>query len=129
MILIKKDFKIATVLPYKENYSHNKASAASLWVSEFYKNSKYKKKNFIYGNTKYKNYLKMTITYFDEMDTLNLPNQGWNRKKLKNLLHKEISLIENKTQVVIKKIIEQDKNIINKVFPNPIPKCDPTNAI
>ena len=42
MILIKKDFKIATVLPYKENYSHNKASAASLWVSEFYKNSKYK---------------------------------------------------------------------------------------
>ena len=57
MILIKKDFKIATVLPYKENYSHNKASAASLWVSEFYKNSKYKKKNFIYGNTKYKDYL------------------------------------------------------------------------
>ena len=31
-------------------------------------------------------------------------------KKLKNLLHKEIS-IENKTQVVINKIIEHDKNI------------------
>ena len=32
---------------------------------------------------KYKNYLKMTVRYFDEMDALKLPNQGWNRKKLK----------------------------------------------
>ena len=29
---------------------------------------------------KYKNYLKMTIRYFDEMDALKLPNQGWNEK-------------------------------------------------
>ena len=58
MISKKLDnLKIATILPYKENYSFEKASAASLWVSDFYKNSKYKKKNFIYGNTKYKNYL------------------------------------------------------------------------
>ena len=39
MALIKKNIKIATVLPYKENYTFNKASAASLWVSEFYKKS------------------------------------------------------------------------------------------
>ena len=32
-----KDLKIATILPYKENYSFEKASAASLWVSEFFK--------------------------------------------------------------------------------------------
>ena len=57
MILINKNFKIATILPYKENYSPNKASAASLWVSEFYKKSKYKKKNFIYGSTNFKNFL------------------------------------------------------------------------
>ena len=25
----------------------------------------------------------MTIKYLDEMDSLNLPNQGWNRRKLK----------------------------------------------
>ena len=47
-----KDLKIATILPYKENYSFEKASAASLWVSEFYKNSRFKKKNIIFGNTK-----------------------------------------------------------------------------
>ena len=49
-----KNLKIATVLPYKENYSFEKASAASLWVAEFFKNSKFKKNNFIYGLYKFK---------------------------------------------------------------------------
>ena len=44
MILKKQNLKIATILPYKENYSVDKASAASLWVSEFFKNSKFRKK-------------------------------------------------------------------------------------
>jgi glycosyltransferase involved in cell wall biosynthesis len=52
-----KNLKIATILPYKENYSLEKASAASLWVAEFFKDSKFKKNNFIYGYTKSKNYL------------------------------------------------------------------------
>ena len=34
-----KNLKIATILPYKENYTVENASAASLWVAEFYKNS------------------------------------------------------------------------------------------
>ena len=54
---LKKRYKIATILPYKENYTYEKASAASLWVAEFYKRSKFKKDNYIYGNTKSKNYL------------------------------------------------------------------------
>ena len=45
MILKKKNLNIATILPYKENYTFNKASAASLWVSEFFKKSKYRKNN------------------------------------------------------------------------------------
>jgi glycosyltransferase involved in cell wall biosynthesis len=53
----KKIINIATILPYKENYSLEKASAASLWVSEFFKNSKFKNNNFIYGNTNSSNYL------------------------------------------------------------------------
>ena len=57
MILKKKNLKIATILPYKENYSFSKASAASLWVSEFFKKSKYRKSNIIYGHTNYKDYL------------------------------------------------------------------------
>ena len=54
---LKKNLNIATILPYKENYTLDKASAASLWVSEFLKKSKYKKNNIIYGHTKSKNYL------------------------------------------------------------------------
>ncbi len=57
MILKDQKIKIATILPYKENYTIDKASAASLWVSEFFKKSKFKKTSFIYGNTITKNYL------------------------------------------------------------------------
>jgi len=57
MILQKNQIlKIATILPYKENYTYENASAASLWVSEFFKKSKYKKKNNIFGHTNLKNY-------------------------------------------------------------------------
>ena len=49
--------KIATILPYKENYTFAKAQAAAIWVSDFYKNSKYKDQNFIFGNTVKKDYL------------------------------------------------------------------------
>ena len=49
--------KIATVLPYKENYTFSKAQAAAIWVCDFFKYSKFKNTNFIYGNTKSKDYL------------------------------------------------------------------------
>ena len=52
----KKNIKIATILPYKENYTRAKASAASLWVAEFFKKSKYNKTNHIYGHTKNRDY-------------------------------------------------------------------------
>jgi len=60
-----KDLKIATILPYKENYSFEKASAASLWVSEFYKYSRFKKKNIIFGNTKSNNFLTKNYVNID----------------------------------------------------------------
>ncbi len=49
--------KIATILPYKENYTFSKAQAAAIWVSDFYKNSKYRDQNYIFGNTNTKDYL------------------------------------------------------------------------
>ncbi len=63
MSSIKRKIKIATILPYKENYTFAKASAASLWVSEFYKKSKFNQTNHIYGHTKNKDYL--TKNYFN----------------------------------------------------------------
>ena len=54
---MNKDLKIATILPYKENYTFNKAQAAAIWVCDFYKFSKFKNQNYIFGNTKGKDYL------------------------------------------------------------------------
>jgi len=58
--------KIATILPYKENYTIKKAAAASLWVSDFFKYSSLRKNNYIYGSTDAKdflsnNYINITI--------------------------------------------------------------------
>ena len=49
--------KIATILPYKENYTFSKAQAAAIWVSDFYKYSKFKNQTFIFGNTSTKDFL------------------------------------------------------------------------
>ena len=49
--------KIATILPYKENYTVSKAQAAAIWVCDFFKYSKYKDNNLIYGNTSGKDFL------------------------------------------------------------------------
>ena len=54
---MSKHLKIATILPYKENYTFNKAQAAAIWVCDFFKNSKFKNHNYIFGNTKGKDYL------------------------------------------------------------------------
>ena len=54
--------KIATLLPYKENYTVSKAQAAAIWVCDFYKYSKFKDDNFIYGNTSTNDYLTKIIS-------------------------------------------------------------------
>ena len=108
MILKKnQDLKIATILPYKENYTVDKASAASLWVSEFYKNSKFKKYNFIYGHTKSKKYL--TTNYIN----INLKNikskiksttNEYADKLINDLNYKKFDIVEihNRPQLLLK---------------------------
>ena len=51
------ELKIATILPYKENYTFKKAQAAAIWVCDFFKFSKFKNNNFIFGNTNGTDYL------------------------------------------------------------------------
>ena len=96
MSITKKNIKIATVLPYKENYTLSKASAASLWVSEFYRNSKYRFNNDIYGHTKSKDFL-----------TNNYINIG-----LKNVKSKLKSTTNEYTNKLIKKFRNQNYDII-----------------
>ncbi len=57
MTSINQKIKIATILPYKENYTFSKAQAAAIWVCDFFKYSRFNKDNFIFGNTKSRDYL------------------------------------------------------------------------
>ena len=49
--------KIASILPYKENYSNKNAGAVSLWVSDFMKYSSYKNSITVFGHTNTRKYL------------------------------------------------------------------------
>ena len=49
--------KIATLLPYKEDYSPSLSGAVSIHVSNLYKYSKFKKDITIWGNTESRKYL------------------------------------------------------------------------
>ncbi len=107
MILKKKNLKIATILPYKENYTIEKASAASLWVSEFFKKSKYKKNNFIYGHTKSKNFLTSNyknIKLNNLESKLRSTTAEYARKLIKELNINSYNIIEihNRPQLLFK---------------------------
>ena len=49
--------KIASILPYKENYTEKGAGAVALWINSFIRDSKYKMHTYIIGSTSNKNYL------------------------------------------------------------------------
>ena len=115
MILKKNQkLKIATILPYKENYTLDKASAASLWVSEFYKNSKFKKYNFIYGHTKFNKYLTtnyININLKNLKSKLKSTTNEYSKKLIKDLNLKDYDIVEihNRPQL-LHKLIEKVKN-------------------
>ncbi len=105
--------KIATILPYKENYTIDKASAASLWVAEFFKNSKFKKDNYIYGNTNSKKYL--TNNYINiSLKNLNSKFRSstneYCEKLIKEINIKNYDLVEvHNRPIILKKLLRNTK--------------------
>ena len=57
--------KISILLPYKENFSYNKAGAVSLYVKDITQKSKYKKNIKIFGETKNKFKLLNNFVHLD----------------------------------------------------------------
>ncbi len=88
--------KIATILPYKENYTYSKAQAAAIWVSDFFKHSRYKKNNFIYGNTKAKDYL----------------TKNYKNIRINNIKSKFSSTTKEYCKNIVRKIIDKNYDII-----------------
>ena len=79
--------KIATILPYKENYTFSKAQAAAIWVCDFFKYSKYQHRNYIFGNTNTKDYL--TKNYVNiNISNLKSKLSSTTKEYCKNIIHK-----------------------------------------
>ena len=112
-----KNLKIATVLPYKENYSFEKASAASLWVAEFFKNSKFKKNNFIYGFTNSKNFLTknyININLKSIKSKIKSSTKEYSQKLIKEINNKKYDIVEihNRPLILFNLIKKIETNFI-----------------
>ena len=113
---MKKKINIATILPYKENYTFSEASAASLWVSEFYAKSKFKLNNYIFGSTSGIDYL--TDNYINvELDSIKSKFSSKTNlycKKISNIISKKkFDLIEvHNRPLILKKL----SNLLNNKF-------------
>ena len=97
MTLKNQKIKIATILPYKENYTMDKASAASLWVSEFFQKSKHKETNIIYGHTKSKSYLTKNyknINLLSIKSKIRSSTKEYSDKLIKELLDNNFEIVE-----------------------------------
>ncbi len=81
--------KIASILPYKENYTLKGAGAVALWISDFVRDSEYKKNTYIIGSTKNKKYLTKNYINIDNINSkLNSTTKEYSNKiinKIKNL--------------------------------------------
>ena len=80
--------KIASILPYKENYTIKGAGAVALWISNFIRDSKYKKSTYVIGSTKNKNYLTKNYININNINSkLNSTTKEYSNKiinKIKN---------------------------------------------
>jgi len=110
----EKKINIATILPYKENYSLEKASAASLWVSEFFKSSKFKKNNFIFGNTNSKNYLTknyININLTSLKSKFQSTTKEYSNSLIKQIIKKKFDLIEvHNRPLILFNLVKQIQN-------------------
>jgi hypothetical protein len=115
-----KNLKIATILPYKENYSFEKASAASLWVAEFFKNSKFKKNNFIYGYTKSKNFLTknyININLKSIKSKIKSSTKEYSQKLIKEINNKKYDIVEiHNRPLILFNLIKKLKQILYFIF-------------
>ena len=108
--------KIATILPYKENYTFSKAQAAAIWVCDFYKFSKFKDTNFIYGNTSSNDFLTKNYTNV-KINNLKSKFSSSTKEYCKNFIKKTINekfdIVEIHNRPLIFNFL---KNVINSKY-------------
>ena len=105
--------KIATILPYKENYSVKKAAAASLWVYDFFKHSSLKKNNYIFGSTDAKDYLSnnyINIKIKDLKSKLTSTTNQYCNELIKKIDGKNFDIIEIHNRPLVFSLLKKKLN-------------------
>ncbi len=87
--------KIASILPYKENYTLRGAGAVALWISDFIRDSEYKKDTYIIGSTKNKNYLTKNYINIDKINSkLNSTTKEYSNKIINKIRNLNFDILE-----------------------------------
>ncbi len=117
--------KIASILPYKENYTKQGAGAVALWISDFMRDSIYKRNTFVFGNTKNKNFLTKNYTNINISNVnsrLNSTTKEYSSKIIKRIKTINFDIIElHNRPIMVKEFFKKIDSKIILYFHN-----DPT---
>ncbi|MDC3391249.1 glycosyltransferase, partial [Candidatus Pelagibacter sp.] len=118
--------KIASILPYKENYTKNGSGAVSLWVSDFLRDSIYKKDTLVIGSTNKKNYLSknyLNIKINNINSKLSSTTKLYSNNIIKNIQNLNFDIIElHNRPIMVKDFFQKINSKIILYFHN-----DPTS--
>ena len=117
--------KIASILPYKENYTQKGAGAVALWISDFIRDSVYKKNTYIIGSTNNKNYLTknyLNINIDNINSKLNSTTKEYSNKIINKIKNLNFDIIEiHNRPIMVKEFFKKINSKIILYFHN-----DPT---
>tara|TARA_B100000963_G_scaffold202745_1_gene176569 strand:+ start:4875 stop:6980 length:2106 start_codon:yes stop_codon:yes gene_type:complete len=117
--------KIASILPYKENYTKKGAGAVALWISDFIRDSIYKKNIFVIGSTENKNFLSknyININIDNINSKLNSTTKEYSDKIIKKIKNLNFDIIElHNRPIMVKEFFQKINSKIILYFHN-----DPT---
>ena len=102
--------KIASILPYKENYTEKGAGAVALWINNFIRDSKYKDKTSIVGSTSNKNYLSknyININIKNINSKLNSTTKEYSNKIIQKIKDLEFDIIELHNRPIMIKVLNR----------------------
>ena len=117
--------KIASILPYKENYTQQGAGAVALWISDFMRDSIFKKDTFVFGNTKNnkfltKNYINIKISSINSK--LNSTTKEYSKKIITKMKAIDFDIVElHNRPIMVKEFFKKINSKIILYFHN-----DPT---
>ncbi len=117
--------KIASILPYKENYTQQGAGAVALWISDFMRDSIFKKDIFVFGNTKNnkfltKNYINIKINSINSR--LNSTTKEYSNKIINKMKAIDFDIVElHNRPIMVKEFFKKINSKIILYFHN-----DPT---